>query len=149
MKKIVLLLILTLGVNQLQAQIMKPVKWKTSVVKINDTDYDLVATATIDEGWHLYSQVIPEGDGPIPTTFTFEASKSYQKRGNTKEGEGHTVNDPVFNMKIKFFENKAEFKQRIRIKEKTNKINGIVNFMVCNDSSCLPPTEVDLSFDIK
>jgi thiol:disulfide interchange protein DsbD len=147
-KSAFLILFLTLTIC-LQAQILDPVKWKTSVVKINDTDYDLIATATIQSGWHLYSQTVP-ADGPIPTVFTFEGNSSYQKRGNTKEGVGHEVDDKIFNMRIKYFDKVAEFKQRIRLLgKKPLQINGIVEYMVCDDSSCLPPKEVDLLFVIK
>ncbi len=148
MKKLyILFLITTLTTSVLQAQIVDPIKWSTSVKKISDTDYELIATATIDSGWHLYSQNVPE-DGPIPTTFTFKSDTNYVKKGNTKEGEGHTINDPVFDMKIKFFENKATFKQRIKILKATKKITGEVEFMVCDDTQCLPPTTVDLEFGL-
>ncbi|GAL65080.1 cytochrome c-type biogenesis protein DsbD protein-disulfide reductase [Algibacter lectus] len=130
-------------------QVLEPVNWSTSVKKITDKEYELLATATIEENWHLYSQNVPEG-GPVSTTFLFESSDYYLKKGNTKEDVGHVINDPVFNMKIKFFETKASFKQRILIKENIPfKVVGTVEFMVCDDSRCLPPTEVDLIFNIK
>ena len=59
-----------------QAQILEPVKWETSIEKISDTEYNLIATATIDKGWHLYSQIVPK-NGPIPTTFAFEGNENY------------------------------------------------------------------------
>lgn len=148
MKKAVLILVLLVFAIG-NSQILEPVKWSTKVVKISDKEYDLMAIATIDAKWHLYSQTVPE-DGPIPTTFLFKSSTNYLKKGNTKEEEGHTISDPVFNMEIKFFETKALFKQRILIKEKKSfKVNATVEFMVCDDSRCLPPTEVDLVFNIK
>ncbi|WMI64181.1 protein-disulfide reductase DsbD family protein [Aestuariibaculum sp. YM273] len=132
-----------------QAQILEPVKWSTSVNKISATEYELVATATIDAGWHLYSQNVPE-DGPIPTSFAFEGNTNYLKKGNTAEGEGHTIQDPIFEMEITYFEKKADFKQRIRVKGRTPfEVKGTVEFMVCDDSRCLPPTEVDLVFNVK
>lgn len=131
------------------AQILEPVKWTTSVTKISNTEYELVAMATIEKNWHLYSQTVPD-DGPIPTNFTFEGNGNYLKKGNTTEEKGHTIDDPIFDMKITYFENKASFKQRIKLKEKVPfKVNATVEFMVCDDSRCLPPTEVDLVFNIK
>lgn len=148
MKKIVLILALvvtTIGFSQIH----DPVKWSTSVKMISDTEYELTATATIQGEWHLYSQTVPEG-GPIATTFTFENNKNYLKKGNTKEEEGHTVNDKVFDMQIKYFDKKAQFKQLIKLKaDKGFKVNAVVEFMVCDDTQCLPPKEVDLIFDIK
>lgn len=147
MKKIILVLVLAVSFSGF-SQIHDPVKWTTSTKKISDTEYELIATATIEGKWHLYSQTVPEG-GPIPTTFTYESNKNYLKKGNTKEGEGHTVNDKVFEMKIKYFDKKAEFKQRIKLKTKDKfEVKGTVEFMVCNDTNCLPPTEVDLVFSV-
>ncbi|WP_111706958.1 protein-disulfide reductase DsbD family protein [Lutibacter citreus] len=148
MKKIFTLLSLILLITTGYSQIHEPVKWSTSVNKISENEFDLVATATIDSGWHLYSQNVPE-DGPIPTSFTFEASNSFEFVGDVSEEKGHTVDDPVFQMKIKFFENKAVFKQRIKTLTKAAfKVVGEVEFMVCDDASCLPPTFVDLDFSI-
>tara|TARA_R110001583_G_scaffold35585_3_gene118276 strand:+ start:94830 stop:96788 length:1959 start_codon:yes stop_codon:yes gene_type:complete len=130
------------------SQIHDPIKWSTSVEKVSDSEYDLVITSIIEENWHLYSQNVPE-DGPIPTSFTFEVTKDFELVGTTSEEEGHTVNDPVFNMKIKYFENKAIFKQRIKVlSERAINIVGEVEFMVCDDASCLPPTFVDLKFSV-
>lgn len=132
-----------------QSQILEPVKWSTSIQKISDTEFELIATATIETNWHLYSQEVPDG-GPIPTSFTFEGNANYLKKGNTTEEVGHVVNDPVFEMKIKYFDKKASFKQRIRLKtQKAFKINATVEFMVCDDSRCLPPTEVNLIFNVQ
>lgn len=148
MKKLILVLALALSFTS-YSQILEPVKWSTSVNKISDTEYELIATATIDENWHLYSQNVPD-NGPIATSFVFEGNANYLKKGNTKEDKGHTVNDPVFGMIIKFFETKASFKQRIKLKnKKAFSVNAVVEFMVCDDSRCLPPTEVDLVFDVK
>lgn len=150
MKKIIFILIILLSLNS-RAQIFNPVKWTTSIEKVSDTQFDLVAKATIDNHWHLYSQFLAGDDGPIPTTFTFKDSlNTYQLIGKTTESEGHTEHDKVFNMVIKYFEKEAVFKQRINLL--TNKeivLNEIVNFMVCDDANCLPPTDVDLSFTVQ
>ena len=146
MKKFIILLIFVLSANAF-SQIYNPVKWSTSVEKISDIEYNLIATATIESGWHLYSQVVPEG-GPIPTTFTFIDSKQYSLVNKTQEEEGHEIDDPVFEMRIKFFENKAEFKQRVIVLNDINTIDAEVEFMVCDDEKCLPPNNIDLAFKI-
>ena len=147
--KNVVYLFLVLFSAQAFSQIHDPVKWKTSVTKISDTEYELVATATIQGQWHLYSQMVPK-DGPVPTSFVFEGNANYLKKGNTKEGTGHEIDDKVFNMRIKYFDKTADFKQRIKVKNnKAFKVNAVVEFMVCNDTQCLPPKEVDLVFDVK
>ena len=148
MKKIVLLLSLLILSLSSFAQIYDPVKWSTSVEKISDSEFDLIITASIEDGWHLYSQNVPE-NGPIATSFTFEKNDDYELVGGTIEEEGHTVFDPVFQMKIKYFEEKATFKQRVKIhSEKASTIVGELEFMVCDDESCLPPTFEDLNFQI-
>jgi thiol:disulfide interchange protein DsbD len=127
---------------------LDPVDWSTSVEKVGDGEYDLIMQATIDAKWHLYSQNVPE-DGPIPTTFIFEKSDNFELVGKTSEEEGQTVNDPVFNMKIKYFENKAVFKQRIKIlKDNITEVAGEVEYMACDDKQCLAPTFEDLNFSI-
>lgn len=147
MKKLVVFLslfIVSIGFSQIH----DPVKWDTSVEKISETEYDLIINASIEKNWHLYSQNVPE-DGPIPTSFSFTTSNNFEIIGKTSEEKGHTVHDAVFEMKIKYFENKATFKQRIKLLSKNAfSINGTVEFMVCDDASCLPPTEVDLTFEI-
>lgn len=130
-----------------KAQIHEPVSWKTDVEKISDTEYNLIITATIEDNWHLYSQKLPK-KGPSPTTFSFEESKDYKLVGTTKEGEGEEVFDEAFKMKLKYFSNKAEFKQKIKLLSEQATITGVVEFMVCDDSQCLPPTEVDLTFQV-
>ena len=147
MKKLVTILIFIISLVS-YGQIHNPVKWTTSVKKISDTESELIATATLDDEWHIYSQEIPKG-GPLPTFFSFSGDKRYLKKGNTKEGEGHVVDDKVFEMRIKYFDNKAVFKQRIRLKSKEKfTIKGAVEYMVCSGENCLPPKEVDLSFAI-
>ncbi len=131
-----------------KAQIVEPVKWRTSVEKISDTEYKLIAKANIDKGWHLYSQDLPDG-GPIPTTFTFDDSENtFKIVGNTIEEAGHVVDDPIFKMKVKYFNNSAAFEQKIKLLKDTNIINAFVEFMACDDKSCSPPEEVDLEFKI-
>ena len=140
---IFLFLTFTLGIF---SQIEDPLQWSTSVEKVSDNEFILVSKATIEEGWHLYSQEVPE-DGPIPTTFSFDTSnENFSLIGKTLEEKGYTVDDPVFEMKIKFFENSAIFKQRVKTTSDINTINGVVEFMVCDDTKCLAPTEVDLVF---
>ncbi|WP_343328817.1 protein-disulfide reductase DsbD family protein [Polaribacter staleyi] len=147
MKNIFIFLFLTFSLG-IFSQIEDPVKWSTSVKKVSDTEFILISEASIEKGWHLYSQDVPD-DGPIPTTFTYDVSKGgFSLDGNTIEEEGHTIDDPIFGMRIKFFENSAVFKQKIKTTSDASTINGVVEFMVCDDSKCLAPTEIDLVFNI-
>ncbi|OUR94276.1 thiol:disulfide interchange protein [Flavobacteriales bacterium 34_180_T64] len=149
MKRFVYSILFLFLVTTSNAQILEPVKWETSVEKISETEFDLISIALIDDTWHLYSQTVPE-DGPIPTTFIYEISDDFETVGETIEEEGHTVDDPVFQMEIKFFEDKTEFRQRIRILNKElSLVKGEVEFMACDDEKCLQPTFVDLEFQLK
>ena len=136
------------ALTSVQAQILDPVDWSTSVKKISETEYDLISTAHIDENWHLYSQIIPE-DGPLPTVFTFEPNNDYRLVGKVKESEGITEHDVVFDMVITFFADTATFTQRIELTgNRSTTVIGEVEFQVCDDTQCLPPTYVDLVFNI-
>ncbi len=133
----------------LSAQMYNPVKWKTSVEKLSDKEYLLKVQAEIQSGWHLYGQYIEEG-GPSKTAFTFKnPNKDFELTGKTTEEKGHEVQDKIFDMKIKYFEGKALFTQKIKFTSKvSSKIEAEVEFMVCDDSNCLPPTTEELTFKI-
>ena len=130
------------------SQILEPVEWSTSVEKISDDTYILVSKTNIEKGWHLYAQDVPE-DGPIPTTFSYNLDEEVVLLGLTKELEGHIVDDPVFLMKIKYFEEYAEFRQAIKVSNnRLSSVLGEVEFMVCDDTRCLPPSYIDLEFNL-
>ncbi len=148
MKKRVLLLLTVLLSFASFSQILDPVDWSTSVEKISETKYKLITKATIDKGWHLYSQEVPD-DGPIATLFTYVNDGSFTLSGKTKEGKGITGFDPVFNMDITYFSDHATFEQIIDVTTKATSVAASVYFMVCDDSRCLSPTEIDLNFELQ
>lgn len=149
MKKFLLpLLLVIFSMTALHSQILDPVRWTTSVKKVSDTEYDLISKASVDKGWHLYSQDVPE-DGPLPTLFDFEDNKAVKFVGKVKESKGTTEHDVVFDMVITFFENTATFTQRVKLLDAAGTtVKGEVEFMVCDDTQCLPPTYVDLIFKL-
>lgn len=149
MKKFFLFIAFLFAISNLTAQIYDPVSFTTSVKEIGENKYTLSIIAKIDKSWHIYSQNVPSG-GPAPTSFTFPKSKNYKTIGSVVEPAGHEVDDPVFNMRIKYFADKAVFTQNIE--RKTNDaftINATIFFMVCNDNSCLPPGEKEVKFTFK
>jgi thiol:disulfide interchange protein DsbD len=132
------------------SQIQEPVKWNFSVKKINATTYELHLTATIDNHWHLYSQSTPDG-GPVATVVSFTKNPLVTLDGTVKElGKLEQRHEPLFGVDVKQFSNKVDFMQLIKLKApvKTN-ISGSVEFMVCNDSQCLPPSSRKFSLPIK
>ena len=125
------------------AKIFDPVRWSYSSEKINDKEFDLVITAKIEKGWHLYSQFIEEG-GPIPTSFKFNPSAAYKLIGKVTESpKPVTAFDKNFNMEIAWHKDQAVFKQRISLNKPATAIAGVLEFMVCDDQRCLPPAEVE------
>jgi thiol:disulfide interchange protein DsbD len=148
MKKITALLFLTLiTVFSTFGQLVDPVKWSYRVEQ-KGQEATLIFKATVDKGWHVYSQLIPDG-GPIPTTFTFTPDNNFALVGKVTEPKGEEVFDSNFDMKLKYFENTAEFKQKIKLtSNKAFKIKGVVESMACNDKNCTPPNPVDFEFSI-
>jgi thiol:disulfide interchange protein DsbD len=147
-KRIHLLLVaLAVGFASLaQAQIFDPVKWAVSIENRTATTADLILTATIEKGWHLYSQHL-DGDGPVPTTFSFKQLGTATLKGAVSEGKGKVELDPNFDMQLKYFEGTARFVQKIALTPKATEVKGEVEFMVCDDKRCLPPSVEE--FDVK
>lgn len=130
--------------------ILKPVTWSFEHKKINDTEYDLIFKANIQDGWTIYSQHIdPDAIGPVPTSFTFDEGEHFSLNGEAKEeGKKKEGKDPLFDdlFVIKFIKGPVFFTQRVKVKDPNTPITGYLEFMTCDDSKCLPPTEVDFSF---
>lgn len=140
-----------LTANFAGAQILKPVKWAFSSQKINSTESYLIFTATIDKGWHIYATSLPAGDGPIPTSFKFTASKNYKTELKIQEVRKPVIEfDKTFNKKIGTFSGIASFRQKIKTKPgSADVVKGSLEFMVCNSSQCLPPETVEFSIPLK
>jgi thiol:disulfide interchange protein DsbD len=148
MKRILTVVLLFISVF-INAQVIKPVKWKFSLEPLSGNEYNLVFEAIIDEPWHMYDTNVPDG-GPIATSFNYADKKNYKLIGKLQELSTKTVKfDPTFNMKIGMFSDKAIFKQKIsQTSEKPFELKGYVEFMVCNNNTCLAPEEYDFSFKI-
>lgn len=157
MKKFLLLFLLSYSFfaqaqfGQIEAK--SNVTWKTTVKQLSPTQYQLIFEAHINLGWHLYSQFMPE-DGALPTVFSYKnAGKDYLLKGKTKEVGGITKMDPVFDLELTYFEEKAQFIQIIEVKDTTLKQIAVsIEYQTCDDSSCtmdfdeliisLDPTEI-------
>ncbi|EHQ28759.1 protein-disulfide reductase DsbD domain-containing protein [Mucilaginibacter paludis] len=147
MKKIIIAAIVLLSATSLHAQILTPVKWSYAAKKLKNGEAVVFMKATIDEGWHLYSQTVKEG-GPVKTTFTFPASKEYTVIGKTIEPTPITRNEKVFNMDVSFFQNSVIFQQKIKLKGSKATVKGKLEYMTCNDKQCLPPEDIDFSIPV-
>ncbi len=127
-----------------------PVQWTTAIEKLEDGFYQIQLIANFNKPWTLYSQVI-EGDGPIPTTFTFEEGGHYELVGPTTETatkikEGF---DKTFEIDVKkFVEGPAIFTQKVKVADPSKAIIGDLVFMTCDDEMCLPPAYQFFQFDV-
>ncbi len=148
MKKVILFALAVFIGTAVNAQILKPVKWSYAAKRVSATEAVVLLKATIDKGWHIYSQNVGEG-GPVPTTFTFNPSSQYVVKGKTIEPKPITKFEKTFNMNVSYFENAAVFQQRVTLKGKTATVTGKLEFMVCDDHQCLPPDEVEFSIPVK
>ena len=133
--------------------VKNPVKWAFSSKKISETAYDLMFKTTIEKGYHIYSSTMKVADlGPIPTSFTFVKSPNLTVVGKIKEEspKKKTHKEPVFdNITVVDFEESATFTQRVNVKDAAQKVIGELEYQACDDKSCLPPTPVKFSFDLK
>ena len=120
------------------------VAWSTTY---NQETKAIEINAEISAGWHLYSQHVANDVGPVPTLFTFEENKDLKFVGKVNEPAPIQKYDETFEAMLDFFEEKVTFQQRVSVKKKTT-VNGTVTFMVCNDTMCLPPTDVKFSIEI-
>tara|TARA_R110002124_G_scaffold138798_1_gene302792 strand:+ start:9885 stop:11873 length:1989 start_codon:yes stop_codon:yes gene_type:complete len=145
MKKLILLLILAVGLLSpaVAQEFLDPVKWDVSVEKQDGDEYHILMKASIDDGWHLYSQKQfgEEFEGPIRTEITFNNTpETFQLIGETQEPEIDPIHDPVFDLDVIFFEKNVMFIQPIKvINEEDLTIMVEVYYSVCDDEKCLPP----------
>ncbi|WP_400077321.1 cytochrome c biogenesis protein CcdA [Winogradskyella sp. R77965] len=150
-KKVLLLCLLAICFSfNLYAQELEPVKWESSVEKISETEFNLVFSATIDDGWYMYSQEEPDGLGPLPTYFEYKNQDgNYKLIGKTLEPSVKSKFDKVFELDLKKFSDKAEFSQRIElIKSDLSALEVSINYQACDDAKCIMLDKVfNLSLD--
>jgi thiol:disulfide interchange protein DsbD len=128
------------------AQIDNPVHWTFSAAPAGNQQVEIIATARIDQGWHLYSQFLERG-GPVPTAFQFTGRDGYRLlNGVTESPAAIRGYDSTFQMTILYHEKSVTFKQRVAYKDPAARVTGQVHYMVCSGQKCLPPA--DVSFDI-
>lgn len=147
MKKIISFLLFSILVCTLQAQIQEPVKFKSELKTLSDTEAEIVFTATIDAGWHVYSTDLGDG-GPTSATFNVDKKSGLELVGSLKPvGNEHEVFDQMFEMQVRYFENTAKFVQKVKFTGGAYAIEGYLMYGACNDSNCLPPSEVSFKYE--
>ncbi len=144
MKKLFLSLLFSLVSAAINAQILEPVKFTSQLKTTSSAEAEIVFSATIDKGWHVYS-VNLGNDGPIEASFHTDKMEGAELVG-TLQPVGNEISeyDDLFGMKLRYFEDKVQFVQKIRFTAATYDIDCYLEYGACNDSSCLPPSEVTL-----
>jgi hypothetical protein len=134
--------------SSLLAQSDKEVQWTFTAKKITDNTYEIHMTARVSDDWHIYSQ--DAGEGPFATAVTFSKNPLLNFEGKVKEsGKLKKVFEKSFDSEVRYYENVVNFVQVIKLKGKVKtNVAGKIEFMVCNDSRCLPPAAVDFKINI-
>ena len=142
MKKIATLLLLWMLVIAAQAQMADPVHFKSELKQLDGANAEIVFTATIDQGWHVYSTELGE-DGPVSATFHTDKLSGAELVGKLQpRGKVTEEDDPMFGMKLRFFEHAATFVQKVRFTAERYEIDCYLEYGACNDQMCMPPTQV-------
>lgn len=128
------------------AQIQEPVKFKTELKNVSATEVEIVFTASIDQGWHVYSTDLGDG-GPISATFNTDKLVGAEVVGKLRPVGKEVVSfDKLFEMNVRYFEHSAQFVQKLKLTGGDYQIVGYLEYGACNDENCLPPTQVEFSF---
>ena len=128
------------------AQIQEPVKFKSELKVISDSEAEIVFTGSIDEGWHVYSTDLGDA-GPTQASINIDAISGAALDGKLRpEGTEIEKNDPFFNMKVRYFEKTAVFVQKVKLTGGDYRIAGYLQYGACSDENCLPPADVEFMF---
>ena len=150
MKKILAVLIIFAAGIKAQAQ-MDPITWTFSSVKIADKDYEIHLKATIQSGWHLYSQKQPSDAIAEPTAIKINANPLFKTDDKIKEvGKMEVMKDASLGISANQYSQTVEFVQKIKLKAavKTN-FTGTIQYQTCNDKKCLPSKKITFSVPVK
>lgn len=149
MKKILFSLIVSFLAFAAYAQIQEPVKFKTELKNVSATEVEIVFTASIEQGWHVYSTDLGDG-GPISATFNTDKLAGAQLDGKLRPvGKEIASFDKLFEMDVRYFEHTAQFVQKLKLTGGGYQVTGYLEYGACNDENCLPPTQVEFSFSGK
>lgn len=128
------------------AQIQEPVKFKTELKNVSAAEVEIVFTASIEQGWHVYSTDLGDG-GPISATFNTDKLVGAEVVGKLRPvGKEVASFDKLFEMNVRYFEHSAQFVQKLKLTGGDYQIVGYLEYGACNDENCLPPTQVEFSF---
>lgn len=125
-------------------------EWDISIKKLNHNQFEIVGKAMPENGWHIYSAFLPENTA-IPTTIKVDVSDDVKLIGGVAESPApEKVYDPSFKANLQWHNSTAYFTQKVEVtKPGKVTISGYIEYMVCNDETCMPPDEEDFSFVVE
>lgn len=129
------------------AQAPQPVIWEFTSNKVDDNTYELIFTADVEEGWSIYSQYLESDEGPIATAFEYDTEGVELVGENVEEGKKTEKYDEIFGMNVIKLHNKVVFTQKIKVQDAGTPVEGYVTYMSCDKERCLPPEDIDFSFE--
>lgn len=150
MKKLLFTLVGFLFIHLAQAQALNPVSWSFSSKKLSENVYEVQMVATIQQGWHLYSQTQPKDAIAEPTSFAFNKNPLIELDGKVKEmGSMEKYKDEKLGVAANQYSNKVIFVQKVKLrgKAKTN-LTGKLEYQTCNNEKCLPPKTLNLAISL-
>jgi DsbC/DsbD-like thiol-disulfide interchange protein len=145
MRKALLAVITLLFAIEAKAQVLNPVKWAYAAKRISATEAVVMLKATIDKGWHIYSQ---NSSGALKTSFVFNSSKEYILTGKTLEPKPIVHYEPAIKTSVSYFENAVVFQQRVKLRPNAKTVTGKLEYMACK-TQCLPPEEIEFTIPIR
>jgi len=148
MKNLLVIMVMLLLSISASSQILKPVKWSYAAKKTSSTEATIFIKASMEKGWHIYSQKATEG--PVKTTFAFLPEKSFQLIEKVTEPKPIVKFEKAFGTDVSYFENTVVFQQKIKLVEGEDiTVKGNVEFMICSERQCLPPETIEFAIPIK
>ena len=142
MKRIFLLITAAIITLAAKAQMADPVHFSSELKMLSGNEAEIIFKAVIDPGWHVYSTDLGN-DGPVEATFNIDKMEGAERVGKLKPiGKEIKKFDPLFGMELRYFEKTATFKQKVRFTQSHYNIDAYLEYGVCNDESCMPPTQV-------
>ena len=147
MKRLFFTMVLMFSISAAFSQIQSPVSWSFTSKKISENNYEVQMTATMQAGWHLYSQTQPKDAIAQPTSFKFTNNPLLQLDGIIKEtGKMEKFTDKELDVSANQYSNKVVFAQKVKLKGKAkSNVGGTVTYQTCDDKKCLPPKTVNFN----
>lgn len=146
-RKIILNVGLLFMFQSVNAQILKPIKWSFAIKNLGNSEAIVFIKATIDGGWHIYSQKQVVG-GPVATHISFFKSKEFDMIGKILEPKPIQKYDQIYKMNVFYFEREVVFQQRIKLKSTSGFLKGSLEYMACDNNRCIPPDEIEFNIPL-